>query len=134
MEVSMRTLRKLLFAPLALLTALSSPAFAQDQAPDSQALANAVTEHLARQDAERLAIREALSRPEVQDVAARAGIDLKRAASAVEVLNGAELEHAAKIAGEVNDSLVGGGSTIVISTTTIIIILLLVLVILVAAK
>lgn len=75
-----------------------------------------------------------MSRPEVQDAAAKAEIDLKRAASAVEALNGAELEQAAKIAGEVNDSLVGGASTIVISTTTIIIILLLVLVILVAAK
>ena len=76
----------------------------------------------------------ALERPEVQAVASKLGLDLARAAAAVDAMSGADLEKAATAAQQVNDQLVGGASTVVISTTTIIIILLLVIILVVALK
>ena len=104
---------------------MASPAFAEEQhlvAPGQ--LAATVTDHAARQDASRAAIREALARPEVRDVASSMHIDLARATAAVETMTGADLEQAANAAKTVNQQLVGGASTVVISTTTIIIALL----------
>ena len=132
----MRTLSKLLVGPLVVFLAFSSSAFAGDQqhAVDPSALVNTVTQHAAQQDADRAAIREALGRPEVRDVAAKAGIDLDRATTVVRTLSGADLERAAATARQVNDSLTGGASTVVLSTTTVIIILLVVILIVVAVK
>ena len=79
-------------------------------------------------------MHEALDRPEVQAVASKLGLDLNRAAAAVDTLSGTELEKAANAAQQVNDQLVGGASSVVISTTTIIIILLLVIILIVALK
>ena len=129
----MRTVRQLLVFPLMLLTIVASPAFAEEQhlvAPSQ--LAAMVTDHVARQDAGRAAIREALARPEVRDVASSMHIDLARATAAVETMTGAELEQAANAAKTVNQQLVGGASTVVISTTTIIIALLVVILLIVA--
>jgi hypothetical protein len=132
MEVSMRTLRHVLVAALVFLLAYS-PAFAQQRhAVDPAALAATVSSQVARQDADRAAIREALGRPEVREVAAKAGIDLDQLASGVDALAGTDLTRTADAARQVNDTLVGGASTIVISTTTIIIILLVLLLIVVA--
>src|SRR5712691_9088400 len=116
----MPTVRKLLVAPLILLMMLTSPAFAdQRHAVDPSQLAAAVDQHVAKQDADRAALREALARPEVQTVAAKIGVDLTRAADA---------------ARQVNQQFVGGASTVVISTTTIIIVLLLIVLIIVLVK
>ena len=131
----MRIVRKLLVFPLMLLTIVASPAFAQEQhlvAPGQ--LAATVTDHVARQDASRAAIREALARPEVRDVASSMHVDLARATAAVETMTGADLEQAANAAKTVNQQLVGGASTVVISTTTIIIVLLLVIILIIAVK
>jgi hypothetical protein len=134
MEVSMRTFRQLLVALLVVVTALSPVTFAQERhVIDSAAMAGAVSQHAARQDAGRATVREALNRPEVRQVAEKIGIDLARLNAAVETLSGADLERAAGAARQVNDSLVGGASTIVISTTTIIIALLLIILIVLIA-
>jgi hypothetical protein len=127
--------RKLLVFPLAALMAISAPAFAAAQhvVPPSQ-VAAAVADHVAKQDADRATVREALARPEVQRVAATMGLDLARAAAAVDTMSAADLERAATAARDVNQQLVGGASTIVISTTTIIIILLLVILLIIAVK
>jgi hypothetical protein len=131
----MSTLRKVLVAPLVLLMLMASPAFAdQRHAVDPSQLAATVGEHVAKQDADRAALREALARPEVQAVAAKLGVDLTRATAAVETMAGADLTRAADAARQVNQQFVGGASTIVISTTTIIIILLLILLIIVLIK
>ena len=131
----MRTLRKLLVGPLVLVTALSSAAFAEERhVVDPVALANAVTQRVGEQDAERAAIREAFARPEVRDVAAKTGIDLARLSAAVGTLGGDDLARAAGAARQVNDRLVGGATTVVISTTTIIIALLVLILIIVAVK
>lgn len=127
--------RKLLVFPLAALMAISAPAFAAAQhvVPPSQVAAT-VADHVANQDANRASVREALARPEVQRVAATMGLDVARAAAALDTMSAADLERAAATARDVNQQLVGGASTIVISTTTIIIILLLVILLIIAVK
>jgi hypothetical protein len=142
----MRTIRQLLVFPLVLLTMMASPAFAdlsrqsavgatadQHLVPPRQLTAT-VTDRVATQDASRAAIREALARPEVRDIATSMHLDLSRAAAAIETLTGADLEQAANAARTVNEQLVGGASTVVLSTTTIIIILLVVILLIVALK
>jgi hypothetical protein len=134
-DILMRNVRQLLAFPLMLLTIAASPAFADQQhlvAPGQ--LAATVTDHVAQQDASRAAIREALARPEVRDVASSMHIDLARATAAIETMTGTDLEQAANAARTVNQQLVGGASTVVISTTTIIIILLLVIILIIAVK
>ena len=131
----MRIARQLLVLPLMLLTIAASPAFADLQhiVPPGQ-LAATVADHVARQDASRAAIREALARPEVRDVASSMHVDLARAAAAIETMTGTDLAQAANAARTVNQQLVGGASNVVISTTTLIIILLLVIILIIAIK
>jgi len=145
--ISMRIVRQFLVFPLVLLTAAASPGFAasprqsaagataepQHLVPPAQ-LAATVTDHSAQQDADRAAIRDALSRPEVRDVASSMHVDLARAAAAAETMTGADLEQAANAARSVNQQLVGGASTVVLSTTTIINILLVIILLVVAIK
>ena len=131
----MRTIRQLLVFPLVLVTAMAAPAFAEvpHLVPPGQLTAT-VTDRVAAQDASRAAIREALARPEVRDVATSMHLDVSRAAAAIETLTGADLEQAANAARAVNQQLVGGASTVVLSTTTIIIILLVIILLIVALK
>jgi hypothetical protein len=131
----MRLVKQLFVLTLSVLMVTSSSAWAQQQhAVDPGAIAGAVAQHVAAQDADRAAVRDALARPEVRDVASHMGVDLARADAAVATMSGADLQQAASAARQVNNSLVGGASTIVISTTTIIIALLIVIIIIVAAK
>ena len=129
----MRTLRSLFVAPLVVMTALPSMASAQERhLVDPAAITAAVSDHVAKQDADRATVREALNRPEVRAVAEKTGVDLNRLATAVETLSGDDLSRAADAAQQVNETLVGGASTVVISTTTIIIALLIVILIVLA--
>jgi hypothetical protein len=131
----MPTVRNLTVFLIALLMFAPSSAFADGQHVVSPAaVAAAVSQHAASQDAERATVREALAQPEVRDMAARMGLDADRAAAAVGTLAGADLERAANAASQVNHQLVGGASTVVISTTTILIALLVVILIIVAVK
>ena len=143
----MRTIRQLLVFPLVLVTAMAAPAFAdlsrqgaesatadlQHLVPPGQLTAT-VTDRVAAQDASRAAIREALARPEVRDIATSMHLDVSRAAAAIETLTGADLEQTANAARTVNQQLVGGASSVVLSTTTIIIILLVIILLIVALK
>ena len=129
----MRMFRQLLVAPLMLMLALSSSAYAQERhAVDPSVLSQTVTGHVSSQDASRQAIHDVLNRQEVRDVAAQAGFDLERLNASVDTLSGAALDQVSSAAQKVNQSLVGGASTVVISTTTIIIALLVVILIIVA--
>jgi ATPase subunit of ABC transporter with duplicated ATPase domains len=129
----MRTLRPALVGSFALTLALSASAFAQERhAVDPAALAHSVTQHVVAQDADRAAIHEALARPEVREMAGRAGLDLDRVDQSVDTLSGESLDRMASAARDVNQALVGGASTVVISTTTIIIALLVVIIIILA--
>jgi hypothetical protein len=131
----MRLVKRLLVLSLGFLMALSTSAFADQQhAIDPSALASTVAQHVAQQDSDRAALHEALARPEVRTVAGKLGIDVGKAAAAVDTMSGPDLARAADQARQVNQSLVGGASTVVISTTTIVIALLVLIVIILAVK
>lgn len=131
----MRTIRRLAVPVLVSLLSLTPSAFAQERhAVNPSVLSQAVAQAAGAQDAERSTVREALQRPEVRDVAARAGFDLDRMQASVDTLNGSALSQAASAASQVNQALVGGASTVVISTTTIIVALLVVILIVVAVN
>ena len=130
----MSTVRRLLVAPLILVMMASSSAFAgQQHVTDPSQIAATIEQHVAKQDTDRAAIRVALARPEVRDIAAKMGVDLTRATSAIDTMAGDDLARAADAARQVNQQLVGGASTIVISTTTIIIALLLIVILILIA-
>lgn len=130
----MRTLRSLIAVPLTFVLAAPPLAAAQDRhAVDPSVLSQTVTEQVAKQDADRAAIREALNRPEVRELAARSGIDLDRVQASVDTLNAGALSQVAAAAQQVNQALVGGASTVIISTTTLIIALLIVILIVLIA-
>jgi hypothetical protein len=118
-----------------LLTALSSSAHAQSRHVVRPAdIAAAIDAHLASQNADRAAIREALERPEVRELATRIGIDLDQVTASIGTLSGPDLVGAANAARQVNETLIGGASSVTLSTTTIIIILLALILIIVAVK
>jgi hypothetical protein len=131
----MHSVRTLLVFPLFALMLASSSAFAgqQHSVPPAQ-LAATVADSVAKQDANRAAVHEALARPEVQSIASSVGLDLTRATAAVDTMSGADLERAGNAAQQVNQQLVGGSSTVVISTTTIIIVLLLVIILIIVLR
>jgi hypothetical protein len=130
----MKLVRTLLVFPLVLMVAGSSALAGQQHLVNPSQLAATVADGAATRDTNRASVREALERPEVQAVAAKLGLDLSKATSAVDTLSGADLDRAANAAQQVNEQLVGGASTVVISTTTLIIILLLVIILIVAVK
>ena len=129
----MPILRQLLAVLLMLLTIATGSAVADERhVIDPSQLAAAMRQHVGAQDTDRAAVREALARPDVQQVAASIGIDLNRVTSSVDTLSGRELQEAAMTARQINQSLVGGASSI--STTTIIILLLILIVLILALK
>ncbi len=125
----MRMLRLIFGTTIAL--ALSAPAAWAQQAHviDQSALDQAVQQRVSQDQADRDAIRSLLQRPEVKDVADKAGLSIERAEAAVGSLQGDDLRELASQARTADRQLAGGASTIVISTTTIIIILLIILLI-----
>jgi hypothetical protein len=92
----------------------------------------ALQQHVATEAADRADLLRVLGNPEVKAVADKAGLDLKRATTAVASLNGDELTQLAAQARQVDQALAGGQSKIVISTTFIIIALLVLILIIVA--
>jgi hypothetical protein len=135
MEDRMRMLRLSIVPVLVVLTGFPSlAAAAQKHAVTPGAIAAAVANHSAKQDADRESIRQALSRPEVREIAAKTGFDMARIAVTAETLSGSDLERAAEAARQIDAAFVGGDSNIVLSTTTIIIALLVLILIIVAVN
>jgi hypothetical protein len=128
----MRIVRHSLAVCLAVVL-MAPMASAQDHVIGKSTLDKAVQQRVTREQADRDAILSLLQRAEVREVAAKAGLSLDKAQTAVSTLQGADLQQAASQARQVQNDLAGGASTIVISTTTIIIILLLVILIVVVA-
>ncbi|MEO5894403.1 MAG: hypothetical protein ABIS06_01735 [Vicinamibacterales bacterium] len=128
----MRLVRRTLAVFLAVLV-VAPVASAQDHVINKSALDKAVQARVAQDQSDREAITALLARPEVRGVAAKAGLSLEKASTAVSTLQGSDLRELASQARQVNSDLAGGASTVVISTTTIIIILLVVILIVVAA-
>lgn len=108
---------------------LASPAFAQqprvvDAAAMDQALAGKADSERAQRDL----VRRVLDRSDSREVAARLGLSLEQAGSAVETLSGAELNTLAQHAGAIEaNALAGGANTIVISLTTLLLVLIIVI-------
>jgi hypothetical protein len=128
----MRLLRGFLAVCLALLI-MAPTAGAQDHVIGRAALDQAVHQRVGQEQADREAILSLLHRQDVRDIAGKAGLSIEKAQTAVTMLQGQDLQDAARQARQAQDSLAGGASTIVISTTTIIIILLLIILIVVIA-
>ena len=129
----MQTVRKLVTLVLAVLIAAPA-AFADGRhVVDPATLAATLAQHVEQQNADRAAIREALARPQVREMAGRMGVDVDRATAVVNTLGDADLARAASAARQVNQQLVGGARTIVITTTTVIIALLIIIIIVLVA-
>src|SRR5215210_5741987 len=124
----MKLVRRTLAVFLAVLV-MAPVANAQDHVINKSALDKAVQARVAQDRSDREAIASLLARPEVREVAAKAGLSLEKASAAVSTLQGTDLREVAKQARQVNNDLAGGASTVVISTTTVIIIVLLIVLI-----
>jgi hypothetical protein len=92
----------------------------------------ALQQHVSTAAADRADVLRVLANPEVKAVADKAGIDLRRATTAVASLGGQELGQLAAQARQVDQALAGGQSRVVISTTVIIIALLVLILLIVA--
>jgi hypothetical protein len=129
----MRFVRRTLAVFLSLWLIAPAAGAEQRHVADRAALEQAVAAATAKADGDRAAIRRVLARQEVRDIAARAGVDMARAESAVDLLKGVELAQAADFASQIEQDLAGGATTVVITTTTIIIILLIIILIVLVA-
>ena len=108
------------------------PVSAQQHVADQATLDQVVADHVRQKADDREAIRRVLKTEQVREVAEGAGLDLRRAETAVAALDDAEVGLIAAQARAVNDVLVGGQSTVTISTTAIIIGLLVLILLIVA--
>jgi hypothetical protein len=92
----------------------------------------ALQQHVSTTAADRADLLRVLANPEVKAVADKAGLDLRKATTAVVSLEGQELTQLAAQARQVDEALAGGQSRVVISTTVIIIVLLVLILLIVA--
>jgi len=118
---------------LALLPVLlvASPAFAQQpRVVDSAVLNQALAGQAELERTQRELVRRVLDRADAREIAARMGLSVERADSAVATLSGAELNTLAQQASAVDTPLAGGSRTIVISTTTLLLVLIIVILLL----
>lgn len=106
---------------------------AQQSVIGKSALEQAVQQRVSEQQADREAIASLLRRAEVREIAAKAGLSVEKAETALATLQGDDLKELATQARQAQNDLAGGASTIVISTTTIILILLIVLLVVLIA-
>lgn len=130
----MRTFTSIVALVFVLVTVIAPVHAQSSHAAPPSALEAAVQQHVASADADREMVLQLLTRPEVQAVAGKAGIDLRRAESAVKTLEGSALSEVAVQARQVNQALAGGQSHVTISTTMIIIGLLVLILIIVAVS
>ena len=130
-ETTMERIRTSVLATLFAL-ALSLPLSAQQHVADQATLDQVVADRVRQKADDREAIRRVLEIEQVREVAERAGLDLRRAETAVAALDDAEVGLIAAQARAVNDALAGGQSTVTISTTLIIIALLVLILLIVA--
>ena len=87
----------------------------------------ALARNTTRDQEARGTIRSLLQRPEVRELAAGHGLDLRRAEAAVGTLEGAELQTLAAQAGQADAALVGGDRTVRIGLVAALLILIIVI-------
>jgi sugar diacid utilization regulator len=108
---------------------VATPSWARQHVVDPATLQQAITDQRAVDAANRQVVERVLARAEVADVAARMGIDLKDARSAIAGLSSEDLAAIAQPAQAAEADLAGGQRTIVISVTTLLLIIIIVLLI-----
>ena len=127
----MRTSTSVLVVLLAII--MAAPRIqAQSHTASQSAIDAALQQHVSTAAADRADLLRVLGNPEIKAVADKAGLDLRRATTAVASLDGQELTQLATQARQVDQALAGGQSRITISTTLIIIALLVIILIIVA--
>jgi hypothetical protein len=128
----MRTLTSVLVILLSIVVAMPRVQAQASHTASQSAIDAALQEQVSSAAADRADVQRVLANPEVKAVAAAAGIDLRRASTAVASLEGEQLSQIAAQARQVDQALAGGQSRIVISTTVIIIALLVLILLIVA--
>jgi hypothetical protein len=111
-----------------------SPVLAGQHVLDSTQLATILSEEANTSTAQRAAVHDALTRPQVRRVASALGIDIRTLNATVEALGGNDLDKAAHLARQINSQGVPGPSSITVSTTTIVVVLLLLILVVVTLK
>ena len=128
----MRTSVSVLAILLTVLSAMPRVHAQASHAATQSAIDAALQQRVSSAAADRADVLRVLDHPAVKEVADRAGIDLRRAASAVATIDGQELDALAAQARQAEQALAGGQSRVVISTTVIIVALLVLILLIVA--
>jgi len=128
----MRTSTCALVILLSIVTAMPRVQAQASHTATQSAIDAALQAHVSSTAADRADLLRVLANPEVKAVADKAGLDLRRATTAVASLDGQDLATLAAQARQVDEALAGGQSRIVISTTVIIIALLVLILLIVA--
>jgi len=108
---------------------LSTQAYAQQaRVVDAVTLQLALADKTATEKSQRELVLQVLDRSDAREMAARLGLSVEQAGSAVATLSGAELNTLAQHAAAVDASpLAGGASTVVISLTTLLLIIIIII-------
>jgi hypothetical protein len=128
----MRTSTSVLVILLSALIAMPRIQAQATHTASQSAIDAALQQHVSTAAADRADLLRVLANPEVKTVADKAGLDLRRATTAVASLEGQELTQLAAQARQIDEALAGGQSRVVISTTLIIIALLVLILLIVA--
>jgi len=128
----MRTFTSVLVILLSIVIAMPRLQAQASHTASQSAIDAALQQHVSSAAADRADLLRVLANPEVKAVADKAGLDLRRAATAVASLEGEQLSQVAAQARQVDQALAGGQSRVVLSTTVIIIALLVLILLIVA--
>ena len=123
-------LRELAAATLAIALAFGSqPAFAQAAASvvDRAAIDQALGAKVQSDESARDSVRTFLGRDDIKGMAQGMGLDIRRAATAVSSLEGADLQRVSAQATAANDLLAGGQASITISLVGILLIVIIII-------
>ncbi len=127
----MRVVNRLVAALLVPVFFFAASAWAgQEHIVDSSAMRQALADKVSQDSANRALLVQVLHRDDVKTLAARMGLNLERAESAVATLGSAELNDLAQQAQATDSSLAGGSTTVIITTTTLLLLLILLIVLL----
>ena len=125
----MRTMNKAVALLLLPMFLVSSPAFAQQaRVVDASAMDQALAAKAESESAQREVVRRVLDRADVRAMAARMGLSVEQANSAVATLSGPELGTLAQHAQAAEAAtLAGEANVVVISVTTLLLLLIIVI-------
>jgi hypothetical protein len=108
---------------------LSSPAWARQHIADPATLQQAIAAKDAADSVNRAAVERVLARPDVQTVAARMGLDVTQARTALAGVSGEELAALAITAQAAEADFAGGNQTVTISVTTLLLVIIIIILI-----